>query len=82
MSSSTILPKTGQLGVFAIGSGCLLLAAAVAWLLGVETKGQLAKKVSPCFLEGLDGAVRARTKFVRNQGIKGLTKKWQIREIG
>jgi MFS transporter, putative metabolite:H+ symporter len=42
-----ILPATGQFGVFAIGAGCFLLAAAVVWLLGEETKGQMLERVSP-----------------------------------
>ena len=42
-----ILPITGQYGVFAIGAGCFLVAAAIVWLLGVETKGQLLEEVSP-----------------------------------
>jgi putative MFS transporter len=42
-----ILPVTGQLGLFAIGAGCFVLAAAAVWLLGVETKGKLLEHVSP-----------------------------------
>jgi putative MFS transporter len=42
-----VLPAIGQFGVFAIGAGCFLLAAAVVWLLGVETRGQLLERVSP-----------------------------------
>jgi putative MFS transporter len=42
-----ILPVTGQLGVFALGAGCFVVAAAVVWLLGVETKGLLLEEISP-----------------------------------
>jgi putative MFS transporter len=42
-----ILPIAGQLGVFALGAGCFVVAAAVVWLLGVETKGQLLEEISP-----------------------------------
>lgn len=46
-SLGVILPATGQFGAFAIGAACFLLAAAVVWALGVETKGQMLEEVSP-----------------------------------
>lgn len=42
-----ILPATGQVGAFALGAACFILAAVIVWLVGVETKGQLLEQVSP-----------------------------------
>lgn len=42
-----ILPAVHQAGVFAIGAGCFLLAAAVVWGMGVETKGRRLEELSP-----------------------------------
>jgi putative MFS transporter len=42
-----ILPAMGQAGVFAMGAGCFVLAAAVVWTMGVETKGRRLEELSP-----------------------------------
>jgi putative MFS transporter len=41
-----ILPSLGQSGVFALGAGSFVVAAAVVFLLGIETKGQALEVVS------------------------------------
>lgn len=41
-----ILPITGQIGVFALGAGCLVIAALVVGALGIETKGRMLEDVS------------------------------------
>jgi putative MFS transporter len=42
-----ILPVVGQAGVFAMGAGCFVVAAAVVWAMGVETKGRRLEELSP-----------------------------------
>ena len=41
-----ILPMTGQIGVFALGALCFVLAALVVAMLGIETKGRALEDVS------------------------------------
>jgi MFS transporter, putative metabolite:H+ symporter len=41
-----IVPVTGQIGVFALGASCFLLAALVVLVLGIETKGKVLEEVS------------------------------------
>jgi MFS transporter, putative metabolite:H+ symporter len=41
-----ILPVTGQIGVFALGAGCFVIAALVVAALGIETKGRMLEDVS------------------------------------
>jgi hypothetical protein len=40
------LPVTGQIGVFALGAGCFVIAALVVAALGIETKGRMLEDVS------------------------------------
>jgi putative MFS transporter len=41
-----VLPVTGQVGVFALGAGCFVIAAMVVAALGIETKGRVLEDVS------------------------------------
>jgi putative MFS transporter len=41
-----ILPITGQIGVFALGAGCFVIAALVVAALGIETKGRMLEDIS------------------------------------
>ena len=41
-----ILPAAGQIGVFTLGAGCFVIAAAVVAALGVETKGRVLEEIS------------------------------------
>jgi putative MFS transporter len=41
-----VLPLAGQIGVFALGAGCFVIAAFVVVALGVETKGKVLEEVS------------------------------------
>jgi len=41
-----VLPMTGQVGVFALGAGCFVIAALVVAALGIETNGKVLEHVS------------------------------------
>jgi putative MFS transporter len=41
-----ILPVAGQIGVFALGAACFVIAAVVVVTLGIETKGRVLEEVS------------------------------------
>ena len=41
-----ILPIAGQIGVFALGAGCFVIAALIVAALGVETKGRVLEDIS------------------------------------